>query len=686
MKWIFLSVILLTVLLTGLGILVFRVLHIPDVKYHAPYGFIFLLAILQLLYYPVQLANGPFWIVEAATALALLACLYAAARYRREVFHELLQREIIAIAAAAAAFIAIFYRCGLDMEFSDATMYLNYISQNIGASHLNLFNLYTGKTGAEWDGLYLYQGYYHFVSAYVALLRSAVSAFTSTVPETIEIIIWGMGLLYSLISNMFMINLISSFRIESRFRKAVLALFLMGYLNLYYWKVAFAFYGNTYRSLCTVILMFTLWRWIRGEIADGARVLIPAIVFAGIACSSSFLFISFAVFVCLAAYLFMAGKAGSLEDLSIFILPMAVYASVLLSRASRAGYAFAALFLLYYCLRKSRWMQSLLKAAESFLCMHAKAIFLVILPSLCAAGSLAIYLKQPDYAYGYSYFFRNHQTYDMVKDYFFLYSAWYDNLVNAVMWAGIIVLFLGRRNLSSGQQYVRTTAAMMCLVFMNPLCTPAISYTIASNVFYRSWEVLFNPFMDLAIILYLDSRLSKSRIASSIPPVLLAAAVAVSNALPWTGDKTAAYGFYLDSGRGMNPLLKSENDAVAGIRALRTAIAGDGSLQGQPVIISQAEGTRVYIPQAYQLITARDVYYSYTRTDQELYQIGRRHHPWEAAEETHYEDTCSLLGRYQVNYLLIRYWENPEFDEAASACSVTIYQNSTFRLRRVISN
>lgn len=41
-------------------------------------------------------------------------------------------------------------------------MYLNYIAQNIDNQHLNLFNLYSGKVGAEWDALYLFQGYYHF--------------------------------------------------------------------------------------------------------------------------------------------------------------------------------------------------------------------------------------------------------------------------------------------------------------------------------------------------------------------------------------------------------------------------------------------------------------------------------------------------------------------------------------------
>ena len=69
--------------------------------------------------------------------------------------------------------------------------------------------------------------------------------------------------------------------------------------------------------------------------------------------------------------------------------------------------------------------------------------------------------------------------------------------------------------------------------------------------------------------------------------------------------------------------------------------------------------------------------------NEDLYQIARRHHPWVEDSAPDYGMTCDLLKQYQVDYVLDRYWENPDFDEAANACTVDIYQNSYFRLKKV---
>jgi hypothetical protein len=685
MKWIALSVLLAAFLLTGGGIFIAEKLKLSWNGYHAVLGMIFLLAGLQILYYPVQFFNGPFWIIYAETCIVLLLFLAAAVRCWRETIRELWQPRTLWVLAAVLAFAVIFYFCGLDLEYSDSVMYLNYISQNIDIRHLNLFNLYTGKTGAEWDGLYLYQGYYHFVSAYVKLLNLPARLFHRGAVETLKASVWGMGLLYSMISSMFLVSMVRAFEIPKKWLRNLLLVFALGYWNLYYWKVAFAFYGNTWRSLFIMILMYCLWEWRRGTMEHGIRVLIPAIGFAGIACSSSFLFISFAVLVCLAADLLIAGRKGSLETMSIFILPLAVDACILLSRFSAAGVFLSVFFVLYYLFFRTPAVQRLLAAAEGFLIRFARPLFLVILPILCAGAALLIQIRHPDFLYGYSYFFNNHQNYDMVKDYFFVYSPWYDNLVNAVSWAGIVVLLFQKAKTPEAG-YIRTTVLIMCLVFMDPLCTPAIAYTIASNVFYRSWEVLFNPFMGMIMILSLEKKLEFSRPLHALVPLLLSVSLAAVNILPWLGSRQASYGFYLEKGKDVDPLSKVEKEAAAGIDALKSAIEQDPDLSGQPVVISQAEGTRVYLPEVNQLITARDYYYPQTRINQVLYEIGRRHHPWEETVATPYADTCSLLQKYHVNFLLIRYWENPEFDEASSACSVTVYQNSQFRLRKVNSN
>jgi hypothetical protein len=78
MKWIALSVLLAAFLLTGGGIFIAEKLKLSWNGYHAVLGMIFLLAGLQILYYPVQFFNGPFWIIYAETCIVLLLFLAAA--------------------------------------------------------------------------------------------------------------------------------------------------------------------------------------------------------------------------------------------------------------------------------------------------------------------------------------------------------------------------------------------------------------------------------------------------------------------------------------------------------------------------------------------------------------------------------------------------------------------------------
>ena len=83
------------------------------------------------------------------------------------------------------------------------------------------------------------------------------------------------------------------------------------------------------------------------------------------------------------------------------------------------------------------------------------------------------------------------------------------------------------------------------------------------------------------------------------------------------------------------------------------------------------------------MFTARDYFYEDVRVNQFLYHIARRHHPWDEPWEPWYEITCDLLKEYNTDYILLRYIENPEFDSYSDACSITLYDNDTFKLKKV---
>lgn len=667
----------LAVLCTGLGLWLLDVLKKTEQGFAAPVGAAVLLAMLQLLYYPIQILHGSFYAIAGVSIAVLLFALFCTLKRFKRVVHNLLRPQTLMVLIGFLAFLFVFYNSSLELEYSDSPMYLNYISQNIEAEHINLFNLYTGKTGAEWDGLYLYQGYYHFGSFLCWFIN--LQPFVQI--DTIVTSAWGLGSLCSLISLMFYCNMIDSFKIGSKPLKYTLYIFTFFFTNLYYWRVVFSFYGNTWRTLFITMMMFYIYQWLKTDRKSSIRYIIPILGFAGIACSSSFLFISFIVLFSLAAYLFYIKQENTLKDMSIFVIPLVIYACVYVARSSlAAGIIAVIVFTVYYAVLLYQRTIHLLSPIEAFFFRYARLIFFILIPLAAALLSLYVNLFDKSFLYGYSYYFNDHQKYDMVKDYLFIHSEWYDNIINVIRWAGVILILCKAK--AKEERYIKVTMILMLILFMNPLCTTAIAYTIASNVFYRSVEVLFNPFTETMIIVYLYRYFSKKKVLQGGLMACLLVSTAGGNIESWQGDKGGLYGNYITEGEDENHIYKVDEDELEAIRFLQNELEG-WQEDRQPVVISQAEGTRVFLPQVYQLITARDTYYQYTRIDEELYQIARRHHDWEEKTDIDYSNTCSLLDTYDVDYLVIRYFENPEFDQATDACSVTLLTGARIKVKKV---
>ncbi len=98
-------------------------------------------------------------------------------------------------------------------------------------------------------------------------------------------------MIYSLISSMLIVNFAEGLKIKQKSVKYVLIAFTLFFSNFYYWRVAFAFYGNTYRTLLAAYLIYTAYCWLRDK-EDSLKYVMMFIVGAGLACSSSYLFIS----------------------------------------------------------------------------------------------------------------------------------------------------------------------------------------------------------------------------------------------------------------------------------------------------------------------------------------------------------------------------------------------------------
>lgn len=678
MTIILITLLILILFLIGLGIETNRLLKSKNTNCLLN-GLIAFLFGMQLLYYPIQYFNLPFKILAIVTLIVLVILLGLFIKNFKDVILYLKHKRIIFLVFILTIFCLIFYHCFLDLDYSDSVMYLNYAAQNINIDKLNNFNLYTGLYGQEWDGLYLYQGYYHLMSFFCWLINLPYYlGITGKYIENIKICIWLFGMLYSVVSSSLICDIVKEISNHKKLYYAVL-IFTLFFTNFYYWKVAFAFYGNTYRTLFTTMLIYYIYKWLQGN--KEYYWFIPIIIGAGLACSSSSLITVFASMLCLMGYLFIAKKENAFYDLSIFVFPLVIYACVILSKKNLiVGIVISIVAVLYYIFRNNKYIKRIVNVIEDFLYKNSKLKFYVILPIIIMVISFLINKFDTEFLITYSYAFQDHQKYDMVKDYSFRYSHLMDNILNVIRYIGIILILCKAK--SAEDNFIRTLIIIMMLIFVNPFAVSTIAYFVASNVFYRSIEVLFNPFTEMILLLYVY-REAKNIKLENILCLGLIIITCLGHILSFADNENGLYTFYINGGKEVNGINKMEDDEIEAICYLQSYM-DEHTIEGrQPVLISQSSAIRTYIPNAYVLFTPRDQFYPHTRINEEFYQIAKRHRDWEDNSNIDYSNTCGFLDSYDVDYLLIRYWENEEFDKVSDACSFTIVETAKFKVKAV---
>ena len=106
----------------------------------------------------------------------------------------------------------------------------------------------------------------------------------------------------------------------------------------------------------------------------------------------------------------------------------------------------------------------------------------------------------------------------------------------------------------------------------------------------------------------------------------------------------------------------------------------------QPVIVSQSSATLTYIPEAYSIFGPWHYHYPLDRVNDEFYQIARKREDWLEEEIPDYSRTCDYLKEYNVDYVLLQYWQSPELDQASGGCSVDIYIGSKYKVKKVLQD
>lgn len=662
---------------TAYGTMLNKRLNFKFNDFVTPIGFAFLIMLLQICYYPAMLFNLSSNYEHIVSLIVFLIGIGYGMLHLGDITQEYCQKRTIIIGVTFVVFFIVFYQCYIDISFSDSQMYLNYMSQNINIDHVNMFDLWTGQRGQEWDTIYLFQGYYHFGSFLAWLVNANYYLFNiGGFVDNIVIEVWGLGMIYSIVSSMLIYNFANYFG-KNRWIKNLMLCFGLFYLNFFYWRVAFSFYGNTYRTIYMCALLYFLYRYFKEKRIDFKYVCI-VINFAGLAFSSSYLFISFSIMYVLMVYTFHVKERNSIRDMADFVFPLLCYALACFSRDNVPLFAVGIISAsLYYIFRDRDFLIRITDAIEGFLHKYSIHIFVIgVAVALAIGGAIYYFLINPGYEYNYAHYFENHANYDMMKDFSFRFTGKSQNLVNILRWVGLFILLINKPD-NEGDCFLKYVMIILFIVFLSPLSVIGISKLIASNVYYRTFDVVFNPLTEMLFIAIIIQKFNKKPVYYLLT-VFVVYMIAYAHLGSYINHYTGEYGFYIN--RNVLPKYKISNDNLEVIRAFEADVKKyqDDDLR----VISHAEGLRTFVPNAWQIFTPYQIYYPDTRINYEFFEQARNHYPYETYYETDFSSACQYVERFDVDYAIIEWNQNMDFDIEISKCMTKVYGNYTYRLYR----
>lgn len=679
-------VVAITVLVsTTYGILLTKILKLRENVYTAPIGFAGLLFTLQIFYYPIQLINLPSFYIHLISTIVYVALVIYSFLEIKSLFKQYFNLKTLVVLATFSFFLFVFYNMSISIPRADGQMYLNYIAQNIDNEKLNMFNLWTGLVGEEFVVIYLFQGYFHFAGFLVKFVNLFSSVFgIGSKIDTIVVSLWGLGSIYSIISSLFIINVVNYFKYKNSYIPKILVFFALFYTNFYYWKVAFSFYGNTWRSLFMAMMMFYLYRLIKED--DRNYLYLAAIIFgASITASSSSLFIGFSILFGVAYHFFKSNNPTAFEDASYIGFPMVIYVLAITYKDHfNLFFILLAVTIFYYSLHKMDKFKAVLLKFNAFISKHVNLIFIIIIPLIAIIYSTIDMYLYPEYPWNLFHYFNDHAAYDMVKNYLFLHSNWVDNLLNVLRWSSVIILVYKYRN-SKGYNYLLNHYIILAVFFLNPLTTSFISRMFASNVYYRAYESLFNVFTETLLFgILLNEVWSKKYLRVAISSILIVSVIYSHYGSLIQEDPANLYGYYIKDGANVLPLYKIKNSELDVIQAFELESKNFRKLDRQITVVSHVDGLRTFLPNVYQVFTARQYWSAWDRIDQDFYQVARMWYGWEErTKDIDYTKSCSYLKKFEIDYVLNEIWENDDFDLAINDCTEVLYENYEYKLRKV---
>ena len=553
----------------------------------------------------------------------------------------------------------------------DSVFYMTYVGNNVTTNYLGWRNYDSNVFSATFDLKYDFSSYYYF--------NSFIIKMTKTIFPDMNEITYGSQFVWQGSFMLMILNVLTFFNVSKRFiqeKKYSVLFVLFSILCLFfgsrYYNTALAFIGNNFRVIAIANIFLLLHQMNSTDDFSNRNLFVTSLMFAALLSitSSGFFIASFMLygtfFALLRKYQLESFKIIAFVGYPVFLYLFAFlfqYWTVILTPLTVGS------FFLISTIRSDKINRNFEK--------YMNLIMKYVIPTIIIA---IVLLLNNQFQYKMNYFFIMGSTQDMVWDYL-SFETLQSSLLNICL-LFLLALILFKKNKDS---FVKDFLAIILVTFLNPLVIPFTIKFLTEYVFYRAFDIIFNPFTIAFGIKILHD---------SFPNVKQAF---VLLALPFIWVSYSGFTTYYHSAfqppAYYNRILKSTEDEISVHLALNEIIK-TGNSEDYPIIASQSYQTSGVVPHislAYYNQTMRSNSIKYLTHDQaELYNVfavyERPEPGWTVASIVRITEILDLNNATFALVLKSSFYYDEKSDityyltEEVGEYYILIYENDTYAL------
>lgn len=264
MIYYFMLALLLVIYFEVTGKLFLSLTNFDKSKIAFPFGLMLFMAFAYLTTSILTYSNCSFWLIFGIYTLYFIASILLLIKYRIKIDWKISIADWLLVLIFVLVMIYYSYKTALgDSSGFDNTYYLNLISTNIKANHMNTTSLYYGGYVNGQSTQYTFQSYYYFASCFTYIAVKLLSYVT--VVNNYSVIIWIFQILFNFYFASIVINSIEYVCKEKKYLKYVFIFIFLFYVGKIYWNNVFGFYGNTYRQIAIAYSVMILYELLNND-------------------------------------------------------------------------------------------------------------------------------------------------------------------------------------------------------------------------------------------------------------------------------------------------------------------------------------------------------------------------------------------------------------------------------------